>query len=373
MKKVLVLASVASMIEQFNMPLINLLIQMGYEVDVACNFKTGSSCSTEKIDALIKTLDGMNVTRHQIDFSRSILNLKDNLLAYKQVKKIMVDNNYSFVHCHSPIGGVVARLAGKKTMTRVIYTAHGFHFFKGMPLKNWLIYYPVEWFCAHFTDVLLTINSEDFALAKKKMKAKKVDYVPGVGVDLSKFSKTLTNREEKRKELGIPENATVLFSVGELNDNKNHETVIKAINGMDVYYLIAGQGNKKEELQTLIDSQNMTDKIKLLGFRNDVSELYAMSDAFVFPSFREGLSVSLMEAMASSLPCAVSKIRGNTDLIDANGGALFDPHSIEDCKKAIDMVISEKAHSMGEYNTKKVENFSIQTVIKKMREVYSLM
>ncbi len=371
MKRMLMLASVASMIDQFNMPNIRMLLSMGYQVDVACNFADGNTCSADKIAKLIEELDQLGVGHYQIDFSRSILNMKSNVKAYKQVKKLMTENQYEFVHCHSPIGGAVARLAGKVTKTEIIYTAHGFHFYKGAPLKNWLIYYPVEWILAHWTDVLLTINSEDFAFAQRKMKAKKVEYVPGIGIDMSRFGRTVINKSDKRAQLGIPEDAVLLFSVGELNENKNHETVIKAISDMDVYYLIAGQGMKKDELQNLIHSQNMTDRIRLLGFRNDVSELYAIADLFVFPSFREGLSVALMEAMASGLPCVVSEIRGNVDLIDENGGVRFNPNSVEECRTSIKKVIDGNPLEMGEYNIRKIQGFSIEPVMEKLKEIYT--
>lgn len=370
MKKVLILASVASMIDQFNMPFINLLMGMGYTVDVACNFVNGNTCSDEKVAMLIKELDKLGVGHYQIDFSRSILNLKDNVAAYRQVKKLVSETNYEFIHCHSPIGGVVGRIAGKISKTKVIYTAHGYHFYKGAPILNWMLYFPIEWICSFMTDTLITINKEDFELAKKHMHAKKIEYVPGVGIDLSRFGTAKIDVNEKRKELGVPEDATLFLSVGELNENKNHETVIKAIDGMDVYYIVAGIGNKLDELQEIIDKQNMTDRIKLLGFRDDVCELYNTSDIFVFPSYREGLPVALMEAMASGLPCVASKIRGNTDLIDENDGILFNPHSVEDCRKAIENIIKSDMKKMGMNNKAVIKRFSTEEVVEKMKNIY---
>lgn len=369
--KMMMLASVASMIDQFNMPNIKMLLDMGYKVDVACNFIEGSTCSQEKIEQLKRNLTELGVNYYQIDFSRDITKVNRIGIAYRQVKKLMKKNAYSFVHCHSPIGGLIARMAGKATKTRVIYTAHGFHFYRGAPLMNWLIYYPVEWLFAHWTDTLITINQEDYALAQKHMHAKKVVYVPGTGIDLEKFGSSTVNKAVKRRELGVPENATLLLSVGELNNNKNHETVIKAIKGMDVYYIIAGIGEKKEYLQQLIDEQGMTERIKLLGFRKDVKDIYSASDIFVFPSFREGLSVALMEAMASGLPCVVSQIRGSVDLIDINGGLLFDSGSIEECSRAIAQTVANLSKSQGAYNKNKIVEFGINSVLPKMQEIYS--
>lgn len=204
MKRVLVLASVASMIDQFNIPNIKLLQEMGYQVDVACNFIEGSSCTDEKIKMLLGTLNDLHVNWYQIDFARNITNIRRNVKAFKQVKRLLKDKHYIFIHCHSPIGGVIGRIAGKITKTKLVYTAHGFHFYKGAPIKNWLLYYPVEKLCSYFTDVLICINKEDYELAKKKMKAKKIEYVPGIGIDLKKFEAG-TETNNKRAELRIPD------------------------------------------------------------------------------------------------------------------------------------------------------------------------
>ena len=375
MKKAIIVTSVASMVDQFLLPSITLLQNMGYIVEVACNFETGSTCSKEKIENLKEKLSTLGVKYHHIDFARNVLSLSQHIKAYKQVKQILTNDQYELMHCHSPIGGLISRLAcrkARKSGTTVIYTAHGFHFYKGAPLKNWLLYYPVEKFCSYFTDTLITINKEDYALAQKKMRAKKIEYVAGVGIDLTKFGQNTVNNAEKRKELCIPSDATVLLSVGELNENKNHETVIRAIKDLDAYYIIAGKGDLKEHLQSLIDELGLTERVKLLGFRTDVSELYRVADVYVLPSIREGLNVSVMEAMASGLPVVCGRIRGNTDLIDNNGGALFDPHSVDECKKAIIDVIGQNKNDLSVYNLEKVKTMSVEQVNIGMKEIYGL-
>ncbi|MFW5631009.1 MAG: glycosyltransferase, partial [Acetivibrio ethanolgignens] len=309
MEKVLIVTSVASMIDQFNMPNISLLQSMGYEVHVACNFEKGSTCSAEKIEELKKKLVEEKVRYFQIDFLRSALKLSEHKRAYKQLDKIAKENRYIFMHCHSPIGGVIGRMVAHKYKVKVIYTAHGFHFYKGAPLKNWFLYYPIEKLCSRWTDVMITINKEDYALAKKKMYAKKVEYVPGVGMDTAKFGagKREENRVRIRAELGIPKEARLLLSVGELNENKNHEIVIQAsaelseIKAGEVYYAIVGKGELEGKLRELIKSLKLEKQIFLLGFRNDIAAIYDAADIFVFPSKREGLSMALMEAMARGL------------------------------------------------------------------------
>ncbi len=339
-----------------------MLQDAGHIVELACNTEQG----------LPEKCKRMGLKIHHIPFSRSPFSFA-NLKALKILKKLVKEGGYDIVHTHTPNASICVRIACKKLRKKglkVFYTAHGFHFYKGASKKNWLLYYPIEKICSRWTDVLITINREDYTLAQKRLRAKNVVYVPGVGIDLDKFYSEARKRNEIRKELEIPEESMLLISIGELNNNKNHETVIKAINGLDVYYIIAGVGDKMEYLQNLIDEQNMADRIKLLGYRTDVRDLYIASDIFVFPSFREGLSVSLMEAMASGLPCIVSRIRGNIDLIDENGGALFSPYDVEDCREQIIEFLNKPKKELGEYNQVKVYNFSDEQVLAKMANIY---
>ena len=206
--------------------------------------------------------------------------------------------------------------------------------------------------------------------ARKHMHANHIDYIPGVGINVNNFSVQGVDRAAKRAELGIPQDARILLSVGELNENKNHRTVIQAIAGMDVYYIIAGKGDQKEALMAAADRVGMKDRVKLLGQRTDIAELLAAADIFVVPSFREGLSVSLMEAMASGRPVAISRIRGNMDLYEKGGGALFDPHSVAECREAIQKVIKSDWTMMSGCNAKKASNFSTEAVLHRLGEIY---
>lgn len=301
-----------------------------------------------------------------------------NLTAYKELVEIIAQEKIDYIHCNTPVGGMLGRLAGKKCkVKKVIYQAHGFHFYKGAPLLNWLLYYPVEKWLARYTDALITINQEDYALAKRKMKLRnsgKVYYIPGVGIDIKSFGDVPIDKRAKRRELGIPEDAVLLLSVGELNSNKNHETVIRAITDMNVYYIIAGTGDLQQQLNSLIDTLNLHDRVKLLGFRTDVKELYNAADIFVFPSFREGLSVAVMEAMASGLPCVASKIRGNTDLLENTvGGFLCNPHDVSDFAEKINLLATspDLREQMGSTNLMTVQKFSTETVIKEMQSIYA--
>ena len=236
--------------------LVKRLIEAGHTVDIAANE------SDYQVDDVYRQL-GCRV--FQVNWQRSPLS-RQNLKAIKELRAIVAAGNYDIVHCHTPVTGFCTRYACKqlrKQGLRVFYTAHGFHFYKGAPLKNWLIYYPVEKYSSRFTDVLITITKEDFALAEQKMKAVKLAYIPGVGVDAERFRNTVTDVDEKRRELGIPAEAFLFLSVGELNQNKNHRVFIQAlkkINDPGVHYAIAGTGDKKEELQQLLVQNNLPAK-----------------------------------------------------------------------------------------------------------------
>lgn len=369
--RVLIIASVASMIEQFNMQNIQLLLDSGYRVEVACNCKEGNTISDERVRNLIKRLADKDVPVIHVPIPRKITDIKGIVDSIFQVKKMCDENQYNLLHCHSPIGSVVARVAARNARnhgTRVIYTAHGFHFYKGAPMKNWIFFYPVEKICSKWTDVLITINKEDYVFAKKHMNARRVEYIPGVGVDTQKLQLKNFDKFSKREKLGIKEDDLFVLSVGELNQNKNQEVIVRAIGKLKnpkIHYFIAGKGDRADYLQELAAKLNVN--LHLLGYRTDIVELLNTADIFACPSCREGLSVALMEGMAAGLPCVVSKIRGNVDLIeDGMGGYLCDPNSADEFAEAFGKVSKD----MGIYNIEVMKNFDVKDVIAKIKKIY---
>ncbi|MBM7610253.1 glycosyltransferase involved in cell wall biosynthesis [Lysinibacillus composti] len=345
---------------------INMLLDQGHTVDLACN--------------LIKPINpellerGCNV--YPLPFLRSPLK-RGNYRAYKELNTLIRSGKYDLVHTHTPIASAGVRLACRNlNNVKVIYTAHGFHFYKGAPLKNWLTYYPVEHYLSRFTDLIITINKEDYDRAKS-FKAKSVKYIPGVGLDIKKFENIDINKSIKRNDLKVPEDSFVAISVGELNGNKNHEVVIRAIAELknpNIHYMICGVGPKEEYLRKLVKDLDLEGQIKLLGYRRDIGELLKVSDIFVFPSFREGLSVALMEAMACGLPVICSNIRGNRDLIiNEKGGYLVNPKKIVSFSQAI-LETYENANlreRMGIYNREKIKYFTIDVVKEEIKDVYN--
>lgn len=370
MKKVLFVATVVKHhIMSFHIPYLQWFKDNGYETHVCArnDYENNEKCVIPYCDRY-----------YDIPFGRTPFNLS-NIIAYFHLKKIINFNEYDIIHCHTPVGGALTRLAAKKARkngTKVIYTAHGFHFFKGAPLKNWMLFYPIEYMLASHTDIIITINKEDYNRAKTSFKAVKVEYIPGIGIDIDKFKKVAVDKAQKRKELGITEESFIVLSVGELNKNKNHETIIKAIaklNNPSVCYVICGQGALEENLKILIRKLNLEDQVKLLGYRSDVNEINKIADIFVFPSKREGLGLSALEAMASGLPIVTSNIHGIIDYsIDGLTGYALNPVDIDGFASVINKLLNslELRNKMAKYNEKSVMEFDIKKVKKEMAKIY---
>ncbi|WP_244379824.1 glycosyltransferase family 4 protein [Phascolarctobacterium faecium] len=360
-KKVLFVATVVKThINTFHLSFLKMFKEYGWEVHVAA-----------KNDFVDEPCVIPNCDRHfDIDFARSPFS-KSNIKAYKQLKQIIETKHYDIIHCHTPVAGVLTRLAARNVKgTTVIYTAHGFHFYKGAPLINWLIYYPVEHFCAKLTDKLITINQEDYNRAKSWSLRNngKVYYVPGVGVDIEKIRSISINKEQKKNELGIPNDVKVLLSVGELNENKNHEIIIKTLSKLDnkdFVYLICGKGELKGYLQNLAQEIGIGDKVKFLGYRMDVLEICKIADLFIFPSKREGLPVSLIEAMACGVPCIASDVRGNRDLLSNDN--LCKSNNEEEWKMLIEVFLDKKTKVI-----EPVVKYQLETIKAQMMKIYAI-
>ena len=370
MKKILFVTHNGRFLVQFELNDIRVLQEMGYEVHCATNFKG----EFMRADAET-TLKEHGVICHQVDIERSPAKLKSNYRAYKQIKTLMKKECFEALHCHTPMGGVVGRLAANATGTKpVLYTAHGFHFYKGCPLKNKLIYQTAETFLARYTDAQITINQEDYAAAQKFPLRGKAYYVPGIGVDVKKISSMQVDRATKRKELGIPEDAFAFLTVGELIPRKGHELLIRAFaksNISGAQLLICGSGREKEHLTALIKELGISDRAHLLGFRNDIYELLKCADAFVFPSKQEGLPVALMEAMAAGLPCIASRIRGNVDLLE-NSRYLFEPADESAlCQLLKDAANGVQTEQECAQNREMLKKYDIENVSSCMTEIYS--
>lgn len=377
MKKVLIVASVPSMIGQFNMRNIQILQKMGYQVDVACNFEDRSIWDEVRTKKLKKELEQAGIKKYQVDFSRTVWRILEHVKACIQLKTILKEGKYQFLHCHTPIAGAVGRITGHMVKIPVVYTAHGFHFYKGAPLRNWLLYYPAERFLARWTDILITINREDYERALH-FHSTRVEYVPGVGIDTEKIKAVNVDKGKKRQELGIPLEAAIFLSVGELNKNKNHVAVIQALSKLKdsrIHYLICGQGSLKEYLIHESRRLGVERQVHLLGFRKDVYEIYQIADVFVHPSYREGLPVAVMEALASGLPCIVSNVRGNRDLMKTQKESYcVRPESVKGFAEAIQSCMEiEIWKQHGKLCRTNFNSYDVNMVGAHLKDIYELL
>ena len=376
MKRALVLASVASMIDLFNKDNLLVLEELGVKIDVCSNFQNGSITSQERVNEYRHELTERGIEVIDLPCPRNIGKIGDIVRSYKLVKKLTEERHYRIVHCHSPIGGVIARLACRKVRkegTKVVYTAHGFHFFKGSSLASWLIFYPIERLCTWLTDVLIVINQEDYKRAKA-WNTCRVELVNGIGVHTQEFLDEKVDRKAYRKELGFGDDDFVFMSTGQVSVRKNHEVIIRAmaeIKNPKVKYLLVGFGELEETHKALVKELGIEDRVVFAGYRGDVKRLLHAVDGFAFPSLQEGLPVALMEAMAVGLPIVCSRIRGNVDLIEnGKGGYLYDCYDVKGFAEGMEKIVAGEGSEMGKINIETMKNFDIEAVNNQMRELY---
>ena len=379
MKKILIVTTISGFLPQFEKNDVKLLRMMGCEIHYASNFNNP-----------IYTFDKNELTEngiilHQIDIEKSPVKPK-NLQAIKQVKNIIDENKIDIVHCHNPMGGVCARVAARFSKRRpyVIYTAHGFHFYKGAPIKNWLLYYTAERFLARWTNQIITINREDYNRATTFCLSESglVDQIHSVGVDENRFSTVGADRDGIRAKLDIPKDAFVMVTAAELNDNKNQKVVIKALSELKksdnsslekVYYLICGKGPTREALEKMVLERDLQNNIRFLGFRTDMPDILAISDVFIFPSHREGLGIAAVEALLCGVPLIVADNRGTREYaIDKVNSIVCDANSPKEFATAIEtlMVDDDYRNRLASRCRQSAKIFTVHEVEKTMEKVY---
>lgn len=371
--KILLTATVQSHICQFHKPLVEMLHEHNCEVHVAARNNLAEKNGL-KLDFAEKVFN--------VPFSRSPKS-KDNIKAYKQLKKIIDEGQYDIVHCNTPMGGIVTRLAARKARkngTKVFYTAHGFHFYKGAPKKNWIVFYPIEKFFAnHYTDKLITITNEDYDLANEKFKCQ-IERIHGVGVDEKRyFSISEEEKKKLRLEMGYNENQKLILCIGELLPNKNQQMAIRMMPEIlkkypDAMLLIAGNGPEKNNLDDLITELGLKNNVKLLGYVTNLEDYQHIADICVSCSKREGLPLNIVEAMMSGTPVVATYNRGHRELItDEQNGYLV---SINDNSLMIEKVLTllddiNVYKSTSENAILKGNEYSKTAVIEDLRKVYS--
>ena len=371
--KILFVATVRSHIGQFHMPFIRELKARGVEVHAA--FKDNSADKPGlDLSAIDKTFE--------VPFERQPLR-PNNIKAYRELKKIIDGNGYDAVHCHTPMGAVITRLAAKsarKKGTKVIYTAHGFHFFKGASIKNWMLFYPVEKYLSKYTDCLITINSEDCELAhKKKFRAGKIYKVHGVGVELDKFKAVDADEKARlRAEYGYDGDTFIMIYPADLSVRKNQPMLFDALQKIaeknkNVKLLLPGQPIRLEEYKKMISERGIADNVEFLGYRRDINNLVGLSDLSVASSFQEGLPINIIEAMAMGNAIVATDVRGNNDAVEDGVNGYLVPVGDSDlmAEKILELMNDrEKLRTFGENGLDMVKDFSTENVNREMLTIY---
>ena len=363
--KILYTATVLSHICQFHLPHMQHLQEQGWEVHVAAhdNLAVKNGLQLKYFDKFI-----------EVPFSRSPKS-KDNLKAYKQLKKLLAEEHYDVILCNTPMGGIVTRFAAKKTRkqgTKVIYMAHGFHFYKGSSKKAWMVFYPIEKFMAKKCDLMITINKEDYALAQKKFsKRTKIAHIHGVGVNEKRYHPATPEEQlAMRQAEDLTAEDFVILCTGELNENKNQKTLISAAAQLkdkipNLKVLLAGNGPKEQELRDQIRAEGVEGIVKLLGYRTDLEKVVPAVDLVVSCSKREGMPLNIIEAMLCKKPVVASHNRGHDELVkDMASGILVDAIDAKVLNRLIDTIYNNPSgrFSMGEIGFAAAQSYAVSTV-----------
>ncbi|MDI6631747.1 MAG: glycosyltransferase family 4 protein [Bacillota bacterium] len=366
-KKVLFVATVARHLLAFHIPYFRLFQRWGYAVEAACN-PAGEAAA----------FAALGVRLHPVPFRRRPLSL-GNLEAFRVLRRLLREECFALVHAHTPVAAFLARLAARSCGFKpVLYTAHGFHFFRGAPLRNWLLYYPLEWLAARWTDGLLVLNEEDYARARALPVRGQIFRVPGVGVELERFKVPAAEGLEFREEQGLRPEAPVAVVVAELSRVKNHEQLLYAWREVlrrlpEAVLLVVGTGERRCELEGLAGRLGLGSGVRFLGFRSDVPRVLAAADVAVLTSRREGLPRVILEAMAAGKPVVATNLRGSRMLVaDGETGFLVRVGDVAGTARALCALLADRELSrrMGEGARRRAEPYGMERVKEIMADIY---
>lgn len=373
MKKRILITSTDLMMIQFLIPHVINFSENGFCVDIACSEVGG------RMEDVRRALEGKINAIHRVRLVRSPASAR-NLQGYRDMKSLLDNHTYDIIWTNEPVMGVVTRLAARKLRkagTKVVYMVHGFHFYEGASLANWMLFYPIEWFMSRFCDMIVTINREDEVRARK-FPCPRVEYIHGIGVNTERLHRR-DERSNVRAELNLAPEDFLVLSVGELNENKNHQLILRAIAGLNdeqIHYAICGKGPLGQRLGALARDLGIEDRVHFLGYRKDVVDICAQADVFVLPSRREGLSVASLEAMYCGLPLITSRVRGSGDYLEEGVSGFL--RSADDVDGFADAILRLKEDAglrkdFGAHNREAVMPYCLENVKQEIVNLFSLL
>lgn len=368
MKKILFVATIFKHFRAFHLPYIEWFKQQGWQVDAMANGD----------DPLEEAHHSYNVPVSRSPYSLS------NVKAIRQAKDIINREKYDIVYCHTAMGAVLARLAAKEARnkygTKVIYVAHGFHFFKGGPKRSWLMYYPMEKYLSKYTDAIVTINEEDYQLVKNKGFRNTDTYkIPGIGINTSRLFETNDAiRKELREQYGYAENAFLLIYIAEYIERKNHKFIIGSVGELSrqiptLKVLFAGRGRLMETMMEYAKQKGVDSYIDFLGFRKDIGQLIALSDIGISASKQEGLGLNLAEEMFAGLPVVATVDRGHKEIVkEGYNGFMYAQLDHSGFEKTVYKLYQEPElrKKMGENAKEYIQKFSLSNALASLTEIY---
>jgi glycosyltransferase involved in cell wall biosynthesis len=299
-------------LEAFLLPFARHLREQRWRVDALAVGATGNPTLADSFDQ-----------RSDVSWSRNPLAPGNLLGAAGRVREVVEAGCYDLVWVHTPVAGWVTRYALRaRGGIPVVYTAHGFHFYRGQGPLAHSLFRTMERVAAPWTADLVTVNDEDFAAAGLLgLPAERVHLVRGIGVDTGVFSPdaaTDSTRARIRQDLRIPADAVVVTMIAEFNANKRHALALRALSRVRdprVTLVLVGSGPLEASVLDAIRASGLDDRVVLTGYRRDIPDLLAASDLLLLCSEREGLNRSALEAMSSGVPVIGTPTRGIADAI----------------------------------------------------------
>lgn len=371
MKKILIVTSSYFFIKAFLIPHIKSLAECGWLVDVASGSDGGDDLPhiNRKIDIPIK---------------RTPLNV-GNIKAIELLKKEIEQEHYDIVHCHTPIGALVGRLAAAKARkmwgTKVIYTAHGFHFYKGAPLRNWILYFGVEKALSHLTDAITTMNEEDNRAALRYFPHIKHHFTTsGIGFRPERMMPQKGEAECRalRDKLGLNDGDFVCLYIARLEPIKNHRFLLAAIKGIvaqvpNLKLILLGSGELLQHCRDYVNAHGLERNVILAGFHNEVSDFISLAHVCLSTSIQEGLPIGIVEEMYCEKSILASNIRGHKDLIEhGHNGLLYRHNDINDFMHNLLRLYNDPGlrKKLGENASKNLSDYRVENVIVQMKHIY---
>lgn len=348
--------------------------KQGWRVDALANGATTAAA-----------LEGVFDNRYDAAWTRNPFGPSNLIGTAGRVRELVRSNGYDIVHVHTPIAAFVTRFALRtlppETRPVVIYTAHGFHFHPDQDPMLAAIYRAIERTAARWTDFLVTINEADFDEARrfKTIDPGRVRHIPGIGVDIDRYSPRAAGdvkAKAMRRELDVPESAFMILMIAEFGYVKRHLHLLNAlekVTNRDVVVVFVGEGPLQERIRRAATARRIDDRVCFAGYRRDIPELLAASDALILVSEREGLPRSVLEAMASGTPVIGTATRGITDAVGEDAGWIAPKYDGMALARLIDRVADdpEDVRVKGlAARDRAVSRFALPSIIAAYEELY---